>query len=151
MSDTDDIFLKRFSMVIAGLVAFTFVILFIADIVAQPPKDDSNPSRVTLTNDRTLPEGGVRTELSEDTMGTSMAAAAPAEAVAMSGADVYASACQACHMTGAAGAPIPGSDDWAQRAEQGLATLADHAINGINAMPANHRNIARALVIARRT
>ena len=52
------------------------------------------------------------------------------------GAAIYNSACIACHMTGAAGAPIPGSDAWAERAAKGLDQLAYSAINGINVMPA---------------
>lgn len=56
---------------------------------------------------------------------------------ARSGKDVYDSACFACHGTGAAGAPMLGdAGAWAPRIEQGTATLLDHAINGLNAMPA---------------
>ncbi len=39
-------------------------------------------------------------------------------------------------MSGAAGAPIPGTDLWAERSQKGLEELAYNAINGINAMPA---------------
>jgi cytochrome c5 len=42
----------------------------------------------------------------------------------------------ACHGAGVAGAPIPGSDPWQERASKGLDQLAYNAINGINAMPA---------------
>ena len=54
----------------------------------------------------------------------------------LDGEMIYNNVCLACHMSGAAGAPIPGTDLWAERAQQGLETLASHAINGINAMPA---------------
>lgn len=139
MSDTDDIFLKRFSMIIVILMLITIGILVIADFTSQVPMANNNPSRVTLANDRLMREGAVRTELAE----TDVLAAAPAEAgsapdtvMVVDGAGVYASACQACHMAGAAGAPIPGSDLWAERAEKGLEALVYSAINGLNAMPA---------------
>lgn len=53
------------------------------------------------------------------------------------GDEVYASACQACHSTGAAGAPKIGEQSaWADRVEKGRDTLVTHAIEGFNAMPA---------------
>ncbi len=65
--------------------------------------------------------------------------AAPAQASSgpRSGNEVYTAACQACHASGAAGAPIVGDQDaWSGRVDQGLETLVSHAINGYNAMPA---------------
>lgn len=65
--------------------------------------------------------------------------AAPVAAAASgprSGADVYGTACIACHGTGAAGAPKMGvAADWAPRIAQGEETLVSHAINGIRGMP----------------
>ncbi|WP_100753226.1 c-type cytochrome [Vibrio salilacus] len=53
------------------------------------------------------------------------------------GATVYATFCTACHATGVTGAPKTGNaDDWAPRIAQGKDVLANHAINGFNAMPA---------------
>jgi len=53
------------------------------------------------------------------------------------GDEVYAAACAACHDSGAAGAPRTGrSGEWADRLEQDMETIYDHAINGIGAMPA---------------
>ena len=68
------------------------------------------------------------------------ASAAPAQ-VASSGprpaGEVYSSACAACHDTGAAGAPKKGDiNAWSSRIDKGMDTLASHAINGYNAMPA---------------
>ncbi len=60
-------------------------------------------------------------------------ASAQAEA---DGEAVYNQACMACHMTGAAGAPIRGDEAaWAPRMEKGIDTLYTHAIEGFNAMP----------------
>jgi len=73
-------------------------------------------------------------------------AAAPAGDSASSGGDIdgegiYGNVCSACHESGAAGAPIRGDEEaWAERTEQGFATLLDHAINGIGAMPAKGGN-----------
>lgn len=61
--------------------------------------------------------------------------AATAQAQA-DGEAVYNQACMACHMTGAAGAPILGDEAaWAPRMEKGIDTLYTHAIEGFNAMP----------------
>ena len=52
------------------------------------------------------------------------------------GEPIYNQACMACHMTGAAGAPIMGdADQWGPRLEQGIDTLYQHAIDGFGAMP----------------
>ena len=52
-------------------------------------------------------------------------------ATAMSGPEVYSSACLACHGAGLAGAPILGNQEqWASRIAQGLDVLKEHAING---------------------
>lgn len=57
------------------------------------------------------------------------------------GGDIYSNVCAACHESGAAGAPIRGDEEaWAARVEQGFATLLDHSINGIGAMPARGGN-----------
>ncbi|MBE0489334.1 MAG: cytochrome c5 family protein [Halomonas sp.] len=72
--------------------------------------------------------------------------AAAADAPSHAGIDgeaIYNQACMACHMTGAAGAPIKGdADAWGPRLEQGMATLYDHSINGFNAMPAKGGNMS---------
>lgn len=68
-------------------------------------------------------------------------AAAPADDSAGSGGDIdgegiYGNVCSACHESGAAGAPVRGNEEaWAERTGQGFATLLEHAINGIGAMP----------------
>lgn len=52
----------------------------------------------------------------------------------------YMASCFACHSTGAAGAPkvAAGTYDaeWAARIEQGMDTVMNHVMNGLNAMPA---------------
>lgn len=61
------------------------------------------------------------------------------------GEAIYNQACMACHMTGAAGAPIKGDEvAWAERLEQGMDTLYAHSIDGIGAMPpkGGHANLS---------
>jgi cytochrome c5 len=68
------------------------------------------------------------------------AAAAPA---VKSGEQVYQSVCGACHGAGLLGSPKLGDKAaWKQRLAQGNATLYDHAIKGIRAMPAKGGNPA---------
>jgi cytochrome c5 len=79
---------------------------------------------------------------------------ANAPKVLQNGQAVYTAVCAACHATGAAGAPKVGdAGQWAPRIGQGYATLVDHAVNGIRAMPAKGGNpdldnveVARAVV-----
>ncbi len=53
------------------------------------------------------------------------------------GATVYGTFCIACHASGVSGAPKTGdAGDWGPRIAQGRDILANHAINGFNAMPA---------------
>lgn len=52
------------------------------------------------------------------------------------GETLYNTKCMACHMTGAAGAPIMGkADQWGPRAAMGIDALLQSAITGVNAMP----------------
>ena len=63
--------------------------------------------------------------------------AAPAASAARTGEQVYNASCQACHATGAAGAPKLGDKNaWAPRIQQGMEMLMTHALKGFNAMPA---------------
>lgn len=49
----------------------------------------------------------------------------------------YNTYCSSCHLVGVAGAPILGDEAaWAPRIAQGNEVLYEHAINGINGMPA---------------
>jgi cytochrome c5 len=52
------------------------------------------------------------------------------------GQKIYQSSCQACHATGAAGAPKVGDKEaWAPRIAQGNDTLLKHATEGLRVMP----------------
>lgn len=138
MGNQDDkAFLRRFSGIIGGLVVFTIIIIVIANTETPPPTDDENPSRITMADERTRPVGAVRTELPADAGATvTSLPAAPVDPASIDGSAVYAQVCQVCHASGVAGAPIPGSGPWAERAAKGVDALVASAINGLNAMPA---------------
>lgn len=144
MGEHDDKrFLKTFSGIIAGLVIVTILIIIIA-VGNDRTNSGSNPSRAVLAEERVAPVGSVRTELT-------VAEPAPVEpavesahepateqavaGAAIDGEAIYQSACMACHMSGAAGAPIPGSDTWAERAAKGADTLTASAVSGLGMMP----------------
>lgn len=66
---------------------------------------------------------------------TAPEAAAPTEE--SHGAKVVTQACAMCHTTGMMNSPKLGdADGWAPRIEKGIEVLYDHAINGLNMMPA---------------
>lgn len=61
--------------------------------------------------------------------------------VLKTGQQVYESVCAACHGAGVAGAPIfKNAAAWAPVIAKGYETLVQHALNGINAMPARGGN-----------
>jgi len=88
--------------------------------------------------------GGDEAAAEEEASSEESSGDATADAAATAGIDgeaIYNQVCMACHMTGAAGAPIRGeADQWSARVEQGIETLYDHSINGFNAMPAKGGN-----------
>ncbi len=95
----------------------------------------------TVVTGEARPDDVVRAALHPNAAAAAAAPAAGAEP--RSGKEVYAAVCAACHDSGAAGSPIKGNKaQWQPRANQGLATLIDHAINGIRGMPARGGNPA---------
>ena len=68
-------------------------------------------------------------------------AAAPAAGGAVDGKKIYDTICQACHATGAAGAPKTGDKAaWGPRLKTGMPALYGSALKGKNAMPARGGN-----------
>lgn len=80
--------------------------------------------------------GSVCVEGDDSCGGAAAAPAAAAASSARSGADVYNTKCAACHATGAAGAPLYGTAEWADRGAKGMEALLATAISGVGAMPA---------------
>jgi len=138
---TDKTFIKNLSIVLAILIVFTFTIIFLARDIGFKDEAESNPSRQAKAEERIKPVSGVYTgEAGAAAIQQAAAAVTTEVSVAFDGSldaeMIYTSVCSACHTTGAAGAPMLGSPEMAQRAEKGLDTLTQSAINGINAMPA---------------
>jgi len=145
MGEHDDkVFMKRFGGIIAGLVIVAILLIIIA-LGNQKPEEGPSASREALTAQRVAPVGAVRTELPAPEAATGTPAQAPAGEVvtedpgdsvataepAPDGEAVYMGACSACHMAGVAGAPVPGSDVWAERAAKGVDALVANAIAGV--------------------
>ncbi len=137
----DGAFIRKFSGIIIGLMAFTGVIIVLALSLRGEPAIDANPSQLRFAEERVAPVAAVR-EGSDGqaalavAQAETQAAAPPAEASAVDGSQVYNSVCMACHAAGVAGAPQPGSDLLAQRfTEKGLDGLKNSVINGLNVMP----------------
>jgi len=88
----------------------------------------------------TVPEAVAQEAAPEAVAREAAPEAAPAQVAAseggVDGEKIYSSACAACHSTGLLGAPIPGSEEMAQRAESGLDAMLQNSLNGLNAMPA---------------
>lgn len=121
-----------FTIVLGALVAFTVIIIILANMVGSDvdARKDDDPMRQAAIAERIKPVGEVQVAGAAD-------AAAPAVAAApRSGSEVYNAACLACHATGAAGAPKVGDQAaWQPRVGQGMDGLLASAINGKGAMP----------------
>jgi cytochrome c5 len=137
----DSAFLRQFSGIIVGLMAFTGIIIVLALSLRSEPDPNANPSQQRLAEERIAPLTGVRQGADGQAalaavQAEAQAAAAPAESGAVDGSQVYNSVCMACHAAGVAGAPQPGSDLLAQRlADKGVDGLKSSVINGLNVMP----------------
>jgi cytochrome c5 len=138
---TDSVFVRNISIVIAILVVFTISIAFLARDVGTKQPEDNNPSRATTIEERIKPvadvyEGEAGAAAIEQAAATS---AGTEKKVAFDGSLdgelIYKNVCSACHATGAAGAPMVGTPAMAERAQKGEDTLVHNALNGLNAMP----------------
>ena len=133
----DQKFFDLYSLVIGLLAAFSLGILVLAmkmsDLTQGVYTRDLDEYQAQIA-ERIRPVGQVYLP------GEEQQAAAPTidiavepepVAAALSGPQVYNSACLACHGAGIAGAPILGDvEAWAARIAQGSDVLYDHAING---------------------
>lgn len=137
---TDSTVIKNMSIVLVILIIFTFSIFFLAKDVGFKEDQGINSSSIAHTEKRIRPVAGAYTAENGPAAAEEVAETAPALAVAFDGSldgeMIYGSVCAACHATGVAEAPIPGSDAMSQRAEKGLNALMQTAMNGLNAMPA---------------
>ena len=137
---TDKTFIKNLSIVLALLVVFTLGIGFLARDIGSKDDSANNPSRQTTAEERIRPVADVYTGEAGAAAIQEAASSTTTELKvafdgSLDGEMMYASVCSVCHATGAAGAPKPGSPEWAARAENGQDALVLSAIKGLNAMP----------------
>ncbi|WP_416138551.1 c-type cytochrome [Halomonas sp. HK25] len=108
----------------------------------EAPAEEEAPTEAAAEEDA-VAEDEATAEAADDAATEEAADAAGPSHAGIDGEAIYNQACMACHMTGAAGAPIKGdADAWSARLEQGMETLYDHSINGFNAMPAKGGNMS---------
>ncbi|HUR39543.1 MAG TPA: c-type cytochrome [Verrucomicrobiae bacterium] len=124
----DKVFIRTFAGVLGFLVAFTIVISIIARAISA--EVDHEEGAAARLESRIKPVGGVFT----DEKALLAAAPAPVARAALSGADVVAKVCGACHGTGLLNAPKIGDKSaWTPRGN--LAQLTASAIKGKGQMP----------------
>ena len=153
MRNYDLDFLKRFSMVIAFLVAVMIgLILFATHLNGVLPQAVSQDA-AQRTAERIAPVGAV---YAGSTGAAAQAAAAAAAAKAatsqaayggtLDGKVIFDSLCTGCHTSGAGGAPTLDHAHWDARIAQGKDTVYKHAVEGFTGaagvMPAKGGNPA---------
>jgi cytochrome c5 len=125
-----------FLLVISVLVGVSFGIFLLTKYIASQTQeiyrvqDDVYQEQVLA---RIAPIGKVAIEGEAVAASDSAAAISEPEpvAAALSGPQVYNSACLACHGAGIGGAPATGNkEQWAARIAQNAQVLQDHVING---------------------
>lgn len=135
----DTAFMTTFLGVLAGLVALTFAIMFLAGLVTS---GDGKPSAEALkkTEARLAPIGTVVTDPA-----ALVKVAAAVKHEPQTADQIYTAVCSGCHAGGLLGAPKVGDKGaWSTRkaAAGGLDGLAASAIKGKNSMPARGGNAA---------
>jgi cytochrome c5 len=133
----DQKFFDMYSLVIGALaavgLAFFILSMKMADLTQGIYVRDSAEYQAAVV-ERIRPVGEVYLP-GEEHASESPTVETPAEpapvATAMSGPQVYNSACLACHGAGIGGAPVFGdASQWAPRIAQGIDTLKQHALHG---------------------
>lgn len=135
----DQQFFDMYSLVIGVLAAVALAILVLAMKMSDLTQDvytrDTEEYRQAVAA-RIRPVGDVyRPGEAHAEPARSVTAAPEPEpvAAALSGPQVYNSACLACHAAGVGGAPIVGdAAAWQARIAQGMETLTKHAIEGFS-------------------
>ncbi len=143
MSEQDDqIFIKRFSLVLVALAVFTVIIILVAITLNSSKELSENTARAAAKIERLAPVAAVYAgdtgRAAAQAAMEAARAAAPSVAFdgSLDGQLIYDRACGTCHEVGAAGAPQLIASAWEARLGQGRDVLVDHAINGIGTMPA---------------
>jgi cytochrome c5 len=133
---TDQTVIKNMVIVLVILIVFSFSIFFIAKDVGFKEDQETGPAGIAALEKRIRPVAGVYTGEDGPAAVEEVAAQAVAFDGSLDGEMIYTNVCAACHATGVAGAPQPGTPAMAQRIEKGMDALMQTALNGLNAMPA---------------
>lgn len=148
-TNSDLVFLKHFSIVMAGLVVLALALILGALYIHHAQPRDPDPSMARVTMDRIAPAGAVYAGATGAAAQAAAAAAAAQAATAtaayggtLEGSVIYDNLCSGCHRSGVGGAPTLDPSHWTARIAKGTETLYDHAIHGFNAMPAKGGNPA---------
>ncbi|HEU0198717.1 MAG TPA: c-type cytochrome [Nevskiaceae bacterium] len=132
---SDAAFVRRFSMVIIGLSVIIAAVMIYA-VTTGFGTDYHTELVAARAASRLVPVASAATSAAAAVPAAASASAAPTKA--MSGKEVVANVCSACHETGMLGAPKIGNKaDWEPRFKNqgGLAGLEKHAIHGLGNMP----------------
>ena len=131
-------FTTQFLAILACLVAFTIIIMVLANLLHGKDTRVSD-ARVQLhVAERIKPIGEVYVgEVPADAGVATTTVVASVTVADLSGEEVYNQVCAACHNTAVLNAPVPGDAvAWEPRLANGIEMLYANSINGINAMPA---------------
>ncbi len=151
MRNYDLDFLKRFSMVIAFLMAVTLSLIVFAAYIHYSQPQEINPIEVTRTEMRIAPAGavyagttGAAAQLAAAAAAKALAASQVAYGGTMDGGVIFGNLCAGCHKSGAGGAPMLTATGFGARAGKGMDMLHQHAIEGFQGtagvMPAKGGN-----------
>ncbi|MDX1487033.1 MAG: c-type cytochrome [Acidiferrobacterales bacterium] len=145
---SDGEFWKRFSMLVGALVALTFVLFVLAQIMGSMVNKEPSPQAKAADKalaERIKPVGQLRVAggPGEKMINTLV----PAANAAAGGESTYKNSCAVCHAAGVAGAPkFSDKAAWKDRIAKGKDTLYEHAIKGfqgkVGFMPAKGGNAA---------
>ncbi len=139
-------FFDTFMLILGALVLFAVAMIVLSEIIGGRTQEafiSEDPAVIGMTEERIKPFGTVVVEGQAEPAATPPPAKEPVAAVvakpapetvavaAISGQEIYNSACMVCHMAGIAGAPKVGdAGAWTERIARGTDALYANAING---------------------
>jgi len=126
----------NFGKAFSALIAIALLVAVIHALTAGRFADNGSPGNSRAVESRVAPIGTVNTGAAALAAPAPTAGGAATAAAVDPGAATYDRLCQACHATGAAGAPLLGNKEaWEPRIAQGMDALLQTVINGKGAMP----------------
>jgi len=120
----------------SALIAVALLVAVIYALTAGRFAGDEAPGEPTAVTARVAPLGTLNTDAATPAAPTPTAGEAVSAAADDPGAATYSKLCQACHASGAAGAPLLGNKEaWEPRIALGMDSLLQTVIDGKGAMP----------------